>query len=64
MNYESKNWELNAEQIRLEKTEICVTRWICRVLLRERKTADEMWRMQGMQPVLDVDVTRIYGDAG
>ena len=31
-----------------------MARWMCGISLRERKTNDELWKMMGIEPVIDV----------
>ena len=55
MIYGSETWTMNVEQQRrLERAEMRMVRWMCGVSLRERKTSDELRRMMGIEPVVDV----------
>ena len=55
MIYGSETWAMNVEQQRrLERTEMRMVRWMCGVSLRERKTSDQLRRMMGIEPVVDV----------
>jgi hypothetical protein len=55
MIYGSETWAMNLDQQnRLERTEMRMVRWMCGVSLRERKTSNELRKMIGIEPVLDV----------
>ena len=53
--YGSETWVMNVEQQRrLEMVEMRMVRWMCGISLRERKPNDELWKMMGIEPVMDV----------
>ena len=55
MIYGSETWAMNLEQQRrLERAEMRMVRWMCGVSLKEKKTSDELRRMMGIEPVVDV----------
>ena len=55
MIYGSETWVMNVEQQRrLERVEMLMVRWMCVISLRERKTNDELQKMMGIEPVMDV----------
>ena len=55
MIYGSETWTVNAEQeVKLERAEMRMVRWMCGVSLREKKTNAELRESMGIEKISDV----------
>ena len=52
----SETWSMKVEQeLKLNRTEISMIRWMCGIKLNERKKSEELRELLGLEPVSLID---------